>query len=620
MGASRNGMLSSRRKITTRGRGHEVIVNITPDKAAIKNLVKQAFDGSLCIPDFQRDFTWPPEDVADLLRSIFRGYFIGSLLLLECDSNNPPFKPERLKGSKPNTDNPHPGKLILDGQQRLTSLLYAFYEQDFGLRGSKTPRRFFLNLKLLIEDPDNDEIVFHRDVATAEKESLYSSEKQWADGIIPLTKLVDLESFIAWKEELVAWINKNQPEDIEKFNNNFVNDWLGVGQLFWDFDVPLVTLPAIAADSVDGLAAVCVIFEKLNSKGVALSVYDLLTARLYPSKVKLHELWEEAVAENLLLGEWSEGSADKHNFGVLVLRTMALMRDIDPKPKNLINLKPENFKEDWKRAAKAMNEAIEVVTNTGDDGMGVFDKKWLPGFGLLPVLAALRAYINENDLLSEARADLRRWYWCSVFLERYSSSVETKSRSDYVAMIKHWNGKNGVMIVPFAEAKSIIGADGYTIGESASNASSVYSGVFCLLALNGAKDWTWGEDIALQDLEDHHIFPKGYLSRAEHGFDAKKDANSMNSILNRTLISDKTNKKISDTAPAEYVANKSIFPNNPDSVLERHFINAAGKSKMDNATEVLKSDETHEVFKEFKEAREHFLIEKIREVCGVETL
>lgn len=593
-------------------------MEITQAQKKISSLVEEAYDGSLRIPDFQRDFRWPPEDVADLLRSIFRGYFIGSLLLLECAGNVPPFHPRRLRGSKPNHDAPSSIKLILDGQQRLTSLLYAFYEQKDGLKGSKTPRRFFLNLKLLREDPDDDEIVFHRDVATAEKESLYSSEKQWSDGIVPLTKLVNYDAWARWQGELRKYLEENKPEDIAEFNEYLVKECIPAREKLGNFEVPLTILPAIDEGGGDDLAAVCVIFEKLNSKGVALSVYDLLTARLYPSKVKLHELWEEAVAENLLLGEWSEESADKHNFGVLVLRTIALMRDIDPKPKNLINLKPENFKEDWKRAAKAMNEAIEVVTNTGDDGMGVFDKKWLPGFGLLPVLAALRAYINENDLLSEARADLRRWYWCSVFLERYSSSVETKSRRDYVNMIEHWNGKNGVMIVPFDEAKSIIGADGYTIGESASNASSVYSGVFCLLALNGAKDWTLGEDIALQGLEDHHIFPKGYLGR--HEFDAKKDANSINSILNRTLISDKTNKKISDTAPADYVANKSIFPNGPDGVLERHFINAAGKSKMDNATEALKSDEAHEVFKEFKEAREHFLIEKIREVCGVETL
>ena len=593
-------------------------MEITPAQKKISSLVEEAYDGSLCIPDFQRDFRWPPEDVADLLRSILRGYFIGSLLLLECAGNVPPFYPIRLRGSKPNNDAPSPEKLVLDGQQRLTSLLYAFYEQDFGLKGSKTPRRFFLNLKLLREDPDDDEIVFHRDVATAERESLYSSEKQWSDGIVPLTKLVNNDVWARWQGELRKYLEENKPEDIADFNEYLVKELYPAREKLGNFGVPLTILPAIAEGDGEGLAAVCVIFEKLNSKGVALSVYDLLTARLYPSKVKLHELWEEAVAENLLLGEWSEGSADKHNFGVLVLRTMALMRDIDPKPKNLINLKPENFKEDWKRAAKAMNEAIEVVTNTGDDGMGVFDKKWLPGFGLLPVLAALRAYIKDNDLLSEERADLRRWYWCSVFLERYSSGVETKSRQDYVAMIKHWNGKNGEMIAPFTEAKSIIGADGYTIGESASNASSVYSGVFCLLALNEAKDWTFGEAITLQDLEDHHIFPKGYL--AEKKFDAKKDANGINSILNRTLISKETNRKISAMAPADYVADETIISKVPPGVLERHFINATGKSEMDNAKETLEPDEARKVFKKFKKAREHFLIEKIREVCGVETL
>lgn len=69
---------------------------IIPDKRKLVSLVEQAYEGRLSLPDFQRDFVWTREEVADLLRSVLRGYFIGSLLLLRCDPQNPPFAPARL--------------------------------------------------------------------------------------------------------------------------------------------------------------------------------------------------------------------------------------------------------------------------------------------------------------------------------------------------------------------------------------------------------------------------------------------------------------------------------------------------------------------------------------------
>ena len=64
-------------------------MEIIPDKRKVVGLVEQGFDGRICLPNFQRDFVWTREEVADLVRSIVRGYFIGSLLLLRCDPNNP---------------------------------------------------------------------------------------------------------------------------------------------------------------------------------------------------------------------------------------------------------------------------------------------------------------------------------------------------------------------------------------------------------------------------------------------------------------------------------------------------------------------------------------------------
>jgi hypothetical protein len=165
----------------------------------------------------------------------------------------------------------------------------------------------------------------------------------------------------------------------------------------------------------------------------------------------------------------------------------------------------------------------------------------------------------------------------------------------------------------FTEARGRIGAEGYTIRESASNASSVYSGAFCLLALRGARDWIRGEAIQLQDLQDHHIFPQDYLKK--RGFSKRVD---INTILNRTLISDETNGKIKNKSPAEYISSADIFPSGTgDSLLLPHFIGQTMVGMMSNATKTLTDGDLEKVYGEFLKARETAIVLEIRKVCVI---
>ena len=585
-------------------------MNVIPCKSSIVGLVKDANDGKLCLPDFQRDFVWPRDLVADLVRSILRQYYIGSLLLLRCDRDNPPFAPVFLRGAKPQYQKPQPELLVLDGQQRLTALLYALTAPDLRLKDSKRHRRFFVNLEIFLKEPDNDEIVF--DLPKDDLDGLDQPEIQYERRTIPCVALFSSDASTKWLRGLRKWLEKEKPTEHAEFENSQEVILSQIFNDFANFEVPLVELPRVEESDPRSIGRVCAIFEKLNSTGVELSVYDLLTARLYRSGIRLHQLWDKACDENKLLNDWSDGKADQNKFGVLILRTLALRRGLEVKPSMLINLKPEKFEEDWQQAAAAMNRALELLTLVGPDGFGVFDKKWLPGFGLLPVLAALRAEIEVQKLGEEPRADLRRWYWCNLFIERYSSAIESKSRKDYVEMMNYWK-EGKVEPSVFTEARGRIGAEGYTIRESASYASSVYSGVFCLLALRGARDWIRGEAIQLQDLQDHHIFPQDYLKK--RGFSKRVD---INTILNRTLISDETNGKIKNKSPAEYISSADIFPSGTgDSLLLPHFIGQTMVGMMSNATKTLTDGDLEKVYGEFLKARETAIVLEIRKVCVI---
>lgn len=585
-------------------------MDIYPGKRKVIGLVEQAHTGYLCLPNFQRDFVWSREEVADLLRSIVRGYFVGSLLLLRCDPQKPPFAPIFLRGAKPVLAEPQPELLVLDGQQRLTALLYALTAPNLNLKDSSQQRWFFVDLNLLMSKPFDDEIVFDR--SSKDLNGLEHVETQYTERKLPCTRLLTSDGFLQWRDGLDDWLAANQPDEHKQFRSEWRGKWTQAITDFQNFEVPVVELPRVDDSDDRSIGRVCAIFEKLNSTGVELSVYDLLTARLYPNHINLHHLWDEACKKHKRLAEWSGGKAENYKFGVMILRIMGLLRNLEVGPSSLIKLAPQNFEKDWRRGAAAMERALELVTLVGPDGFGVFDRKWLPGFGLLPVLAALRTQIEDRKLGAGPREDLRRWYWSNLFLERYSSAVESKSKKDYAELLAYWT-QGGSEPAIFVDARARIGASTFSIRDSASYASTVYSGAFCLLALRGARDWKFGENLQLQALQDHHIFPQAYLR--DRGI---TDRAAVNSIVNRTLISDITNNQIKAKAPADYLADPGIFPAGPTPDLtEPHFQSAETIEAMRQGQQITTKSEIPDIYEAFRSARERALISEIRRVCGV---
>lgn len=585
-------------------------MQITPDKQSLSSLMEEARRGDLCLPNFQRDFVWPREDVGDLVRSVLRGYYVGSLLFLRCDPDNPPFAPEFLRGADLTPKVPHPDRLVLDGQQRLSSLLYAVIAPDLRLKDSNQRRYFFVDLSLALSDIESDALVF--DCAPKDLDGLDKPEVQYKRRILPCTAMCSMQDFLKWRDGFQDYLEAHEKEKLATFKNNWRELWTTLITNFTQFLIPFVNLPLVSDSDDEKIGKICAIFEKLNSSGVQLSIYDLLTARLYPHGVKLHVLWKNACAKHKLLREWSRGKADNKKFGVLVIRTLALLRDLDPKPSTLIKLSPDGFVKDWDRSAAAIERALQLLINTGDDGFGVFDEKWMPLFGQLPVLAALRSVIEDKKLGDQQRAELRYWYWSNVFLERYSSSIESKSRKDYSEFTDYWlNGgpEPGVL----GEARTKIGTSTFTVAAALSHANAIYCGVFCLLAKGGARDWRRGEDITLQQLEDHHIFPRAFLKA--HQITEKAQVNT---LLNRTLISDETNNKIKDKAPGDYAVLKEIFPKGPlPQSLSPHFISGQARDLMLQATSKLSTATLTLTYRQFLQARETDIVREIRRLCGV---
>jgi uncharacterized protein with ParB-like and HNH nuclease domain len=99
-----------------------------PDHISLNTLINRLREGRFVIPDFQRDFEWRPRDIRDLMRSIFLDYYIGSLLLWKGKRDNfDSLSCEPVYGFKGSGS---PEYIVLDGQQRLTAMYYAFFAPD----------------------------------------------------------------------------------------------------------------------------------------------------------------------------------------------------------------------------------------------------------------------------------------------------------------------------------------------------------------------------------------------------------------------------------------------------------------------------------------------------------
>ena len=548
----------------------------TPDNQKLLDLVSSARKGKIVLPQFQRNFVWSRDDITLLLVSVLQGHFIGSFLLLRTDSDEPPFAVRAVQGVDLAANQLKPESMILDGQQRLTSLHYVFAAPAIPLRWTKYPYRFFLDLRKVTEGQYEEAISSDRADSV---DGRLDRQTQFETLVIPFT---EIETWDDWLNAYERWLVNRDREAY--FNQYFDIDkpaWGAAIGRIREFLVPTIEIPKIPADDSARIAEVCAIFEKMNSTGVRLSVYDLLTARLYKyeidgDRIDLHKLWEQAVQDHDLLNQYSGGVPDE--YGVYVLRTIAMLRGLDVKSATLINLKPYGFREDWKRAVEYMEKGLERLTSTNSDGFGVFDPKWAPYSTMISPMAAMLNAIETRHLDHRAYRLLRRWYWASVFRERYAGAVESTIYRDYQDFLLTAADPNFEPIALKEARVNILESESFSL-RGISRVNSLYRAVMCLIALKGAKDFQADDSIEFHTLDDHHIFPKAYLDDIV-GPDGKKiPPDRINSIVNRTLISGPTNRRISRSSPSNYL--ERIVPaGRVREIMSSHFVDADASAAM----------------------------------------
>lgn len=507
----------------------------------LKQLLAEIQSRTSVLPDFQRDFVWDPSATQELIVSIACNYPAGSILRVR-DAKRV-FACREFEGA-PKLNGTKHTFLVLDGQQRLTSLFQAFYGVG--------DHRYFLDVKKLMAGAEFEEALFHERATTKRSKNLETFEVQAAELVLPLSVLQGgAGKFTKWSRAVARSLSDTDRIALEDALDGIEEQWISVID---DYRFPVVTL----SESTEP-AALCTIFETLNRTGVKLSVFELLTARFWPHDVNLRTLWDATCAEDPVIAEFQ---VDPY----YMLQAIALASRKAPscKRSDVLNLAPKDIKEWWPRVAGGLATGLEILR----DDCKVVLPKWLPYQTMLAPLAAVlaRLPLPKTPEAGARRELLRRWFWCAVFGQAYESAPNSQSAKD-VAALTEWlaGGLPPEVVAGFR-------FDPKALRDVTPRQRSVYRGVICLILTNGARDFhtqsiITGKLVEAEGIDDHHVFPANFLETKQ----GIKDAARRNCVLNRTLIDRTTNQLISDRAPSDYMAEIRATPNFPlEQVLASH--------------------------------------------------
>lgn len=559
----------------------------SPERIKVKELLHACQNGKWQLPDFQRYFDWKKTDIRDLLESIFRDFYIGSLLLWDVDREIP-LKLIPIHGVKQPDDDVRTDMIILDGQQRITSLYYAIRGVKEPTKHIKKPVYFYINFERFLtgHEEGNIEIL----------EQKLSREETIKKLCFPF---YELEKYYAWIDAFEDYAGSNGNYDRVKSIRRFMEKKLRY--FIEEFEIPYVVLPHTVK-----LPQMADIFERINTRGKALSVFDILIATLSKYDINLRRLWDDTKKNFPKMTEYN--ARDK--LPIYILQSIALAnhdlslcgrKDLLKIYNTVIGPKDLSFEQIWGEMAQWVDRAIRKLENMRD-GYGVRNRKSLPYLPTIPILAALLRAIDSRADKFDCNAKLDMWYWSSVFSEMYSSAVDTKLTADYREMLGWFDD----------ESKTLRSVERFrrefhatiNLHEIKRENNAVYRGILSLFALKGAPDFDTGLTLDNAPENDkHHIFPKKSFG----------SFNNVNSILNLTWLSDKTNRNIVGAKkPSLYIKTFLQEKYNDDEgklleILEKHYISKKGYESM------LRDD-----FDGFVAEREKTILSRIARLVGIE--
>ena len=555
-----------------------------PDHVSLTTLVGRLREGRYVIPDFQREFEWKPWDIRELVRSIFLDYYIGSLLLWKGKSES--FDALACEPIYGYGGEPDPTHIVLDGQQRLTAMHYVFMAPDEPLPNRSNRFLYFIRVDRFMDEAYDEAFEYHwtrRGVNL-----LADADEQFENHMFPVSVVGqggwELPNWVQGYER--HWRDKERiaQDDGDEAASREADLRARDAQAFGEHLKGITEQYQVSYIELDRdleIDKVCDIFTQINSRGIRLDVFDLVNAMLKPKGLQLRHLWRNAAPRLEFV--------DTERMNVYLLQVMSILRQAYCSPKYLYYLLPgqekkvreadgslrrevlvpdvSDFQRRWNEAVDAVESAIKLLRHPQE--FGAISSQYLPYVSILPAFAALQTALRTLPAPRQldAQRKLHHWYWASVFTNRYSGSVESTSARDFLD-VRAWFDDDAAEPGLIAEFQARF--RNLDLRRETRRGTSVYNGIFNLLVLRGARDWTTGNVPQYDDLDDHHIVPKSWGKGRQNGLGGVIDT-----ILNRTPLTADTNRNVvRERLPNEYLP-EWIAASGEASVrasLESHFV------------------------------------------------
>lgn len=502
--------------------------------------------GNNQLPDFQRGWVWDDDRIKALIASISNSYPVGALMFLKYGGDTVRFRYRPFTGAD---SSPIPETLVLDGQQRLTSIYTAMFSQNpvpTKTDKNKEIRRFYYldiakslsssidRLDAIISTPEDKQIKenFGRDIIL----DVSSKEKEFENHMFPINIVYDRTATSKWRNDYQKFHNYNS-DIVEQFDNFDVE----VLQAIYGYKVPVITLGKDIPKE-----AVCQVFENVNTGGVSLTVFELVTAAFAADNFELRKDWdnryESMVNKNDILSVVS--STDFLTATTLISRyyiNQSGGEAVSCKKKDVLSLHLDEYKKYVEKLTTGFIRAAHFLKE-----QRIFAARDLPYSTQLIPLTVILTILGSKAEDSTVKSKIARWYWSGVFGEMYGGANETRYVNDVTGVINWINGGNEPDTVNRAYFQPT------RLLSLQSRLSAAYKGVMALLLKAGAVDFISGSDMGYtnfteQAIDIHHIFPRAYC-------EGKYKREQWNSIVNKTPISARTNRTIGGSAPSKYLA------------------------------------------------------------------
>ena len=486
----------------------------------LRDLLGMIHGRRLALPDFQRDFVWEPPAIASLLSSLAANYPAGSLLTIRCGADYL-FEERAFEGAKP-LDGARPEELVLDGQQRLTSL--------FGALGGGQQHRFFLDVGRLLEQEPFEECIFYRP-RDAQK-GLDDVAEQVRLRVFPLDQLYAPGGFLGWATAIVE--KGGQLDLLTKLHAVYDPRSEDSGSTIRNIDnysFPVVRLPASTPPE-----AVCRIFSTINSTGVRLTTFDLLAAKLWPKNIRLRTWWRNARDDRPIIDEFL--GAD----GYALLQAIAVRSGTTCTEGQILKLDDKAFSDYW----ESVVASVAGVLNFLRDECGVLVPKYLPARPALVTMAVVWPLIEQakGPERGTRREKIKRWFWCASFGGRYDAGANNRIVQDTKTLSRWLDGGPVPPVVASFDFEPTV------LAEVRPN-WSLYRATMAMILKDRPIDFHTKSPTTVlrfqEGVDDHHIFPKK-CSAITDGDDGR-----IHSVLNRVLIDASTNRSISNRNPSVYL-------------------------------------------------------------------